>query len=120
MLRAVLILAASAAIAAGVAFALWEYFPYASFHRSTLEERFFLWEGILWMLGLVLICFGIPAALGTRHLLNTRIPSMAEIYSVSHVRPHRQDRFSFVPVWMVLTGIVFLVLATWARGRLLP
>jgi hypothetical protein len=110
----------SAVLAAAFSLALWKWFPYADFHRTTLEDRFFLWEAVVWLLGLLLIFFGIGAALGTLHLANARMPPMEEVYWSSRTRPRSQERVSIFGVWMVLTGGVLLALAAWARASLLP
>jgi hypothetical protein len=120
MLRFALLLLSSAGVAASVAFALWAWLPYASLERTTPEERFFLWEGITWLFGLLLIFFGSAAALGTLHLINTRVPGMAEVYSHSETRLRSREQFSLTGVWMVSTGLVLLAIATWARASLLP
>jgi hypothetical protein len=116
LVRALLYLGSSALAALAIAFGLRELLPYERLRSTTPEERFFLWEGVMWMLGLVMLCFGVTAGLGALHLGDYRLPSMDEF--LARMRSPERPRPSAVPWWMACTGALLILLAVHARARL--
>lgn len=114
--RVLLYLGSSALAAFVLAAGLRELLPYARLRSTTPEERFFLWEGVMWMLGLVLVCFGATAGLGALHLGDYRLPGMDEF--LARMRDPARPRPSLLPWWVVCTGVLLILLAVHARARL--
>lgn len=108
----------SVLVAAALAYGFQEFFPYEFVRRTSPEQRFLVWEGLLWMSGLVLILFGFGAALGSLHLLNQRMPGLDEIHSFARSIHERRFQFSLLPWWMLCTGAILLSLAIHARAQL--
>jgi hypothetical protein len=116
VIRVLLYLGSSALAALALAAGLRELLPYERLRSTTPEERFFLWEGVMWMLGLVMLFFGATAGLGALHLGDYRLPSMDEF--LARMRTPGRPRPSLLPWWMVCTGALLILLAVQARARL--
>jgi hypothetical protein len=118
ILLVLLFLGTGALAAFGVSIGLRAFLPYESLGRSTAEERFLLWEGVMWMLGLAMVFFGGAGAFGTLHLIPLWRPSFDEIRSFAHDLAPKPYRGSLAPWWVLVTGAVLLVLAVHARAQL--
>lgn len=117
-LLVLLFFSSSVLVAAGLAYGFQEFFPYDAVRRTTPEEQFWVWEGLLWMSGLALILLGGAAAFGVLHLSNTQDTAREEVYFVSRRADGRGFGFSLLPWWMMSTGAVLLLLAVGVRARL--
>lgn len=110
--------ASSAAVAFALSIGLREMLPYEALKRHTAEERFFLWEGVAWMLGLAMILMGGSAGIGTLDLVHGRIPHYLQLHHFARDMQPQPYRFSPVPWWVVCTGTALLALAIHARAQL--
>jgi len=120
---------AGLAVALLIAYAAWNHLPYETVARHTPEERFFFWEGVMWMLALAGIFFGL-ASLGSATDLFSRHGSAQEMYvtrSDAHARRTLMEGirgrtlYSDIPwvPWTLLSiGIALAVIAAVARARL--
>ena len=113
-LRGATFLASSVLVAVTLAATLRALLPYENLRRYTPEARFFLWEGAVWMLGLVLVFWGASAALETLRL--GRMEGTVD-GALEGLRP-RPFRVSPVPWWMISTGAVLVAVAIQARAAL--
>lgn len=112
--RVALFFASSAGTAVAFAAAMRATLPYENFGRYTPEAQFFMWEGVVWMLGLALLCWGGAAVFETLHLGRMEGTMHG---TLQDLRPRRL-RFSPVPWWLLSTGAVLLALAIQARASL--
>jgi hypothetical protein len=117
-LLVLLFLGSSALAAFALSMGLRELLPYERLERTTAEERFLLWEAVLWMLGLAMVFLGGAGAMGTMHLLPLWRPTFEEIRSFAHDLRPPAYRFSLAPWWVLSTGAVLLAIALQARARL--
>jgi hypothetical protein len=113
-MRGAAFLASSALVAVTLSAALRALLPYENLRRYTPEARFFLWEGAVWMFGLVLMFWGAAAVLETLRL--GRMEGTVD-GALEGLRP-RPFRASPVPWWMMSTGAVLVALAIVARAGL--
>ena len=58
-----LLVGGTALLAAATAWVLWTSLPYEQLERYTAGERFMLWEGVVWLLALVLGFLGLSCVL---------------------------------------------------------
>lgn len=113
-LSALLFLGSSILVAAALFIGLRELLPYEPLRRTTPEQQFQAWEGSIWMVGLVLLLLSGTILGENLNLLRKR----PEGYSVARDRLEGPLVFALLPWWMLSTGAVLLVLATWARAQL--
>jgi hypothetical protein len=114
---AVLLFLGGGAVAAlALAAGLRAYLPYDAFARGTPGERFLFWEGVVWMIGLLLVLFGAAGAMGTLHLIRWRLPSEDEF--LAQIRRPDQRAPSLLPWWALTMGIALILIAVRARALL--
>jgi hypothetical protein len=82
---AALLVLASAAAAAAIAFTAWHLLPYELLERDSPNQRFHLWEATMWMGGMALALFGLAAWLGSTDLYG-RTADPHSPHSTAHVR----------------------------------
>jgi hypothetical protein len=116
-------------VAGLVAYAAWHHLPYETLDRHEPDERFFFWEGVMWMLALAFTFFGL-AALGNATDLYSRQGSAQELYvtrSDAHARRTMMEGIRgrtlfadvpYVPWAMLSLGLALALLAAIARARL--
>lgn len=119
--------AVAIAVAGALALVAWHFLPYETLERQTPEERFALWESVMWMSGLALGFFGLAALFGSTDLYaSSGSPYLNR--SADHIRIRVQEgirgRMLFsdlpaVPWFMMQTGGVVLLVAIAARAFLL-
>lgn len=113
-LPALFFFGSSLLVAAGLFLGLREILPYEALRRTTPEQQFQAWEGAVWMVGLVLLLLSGTIIAENLNLLRKR----DEGYSVARDLREGPAAFALLPWWMLSTGAVLLVLATWARSQL--
>ena len=110
---------ASTAIAA--AWLAWMYLPYERLERFSPEERFLAWEGVVWLMALVLGLLGVSCVL---QVMGWRLrKGMGEL--VRHLAAPRSDNpvvvvSAVLPWWMIAHGGFLILIATLARSFIAP
>lgn len=107
----------SAAVAAGfIPLVSWYLIPYDFLRRQTPEERFFVWEGTIWTVALMMVFLAASATLEISGLRQKR--SLREFIR-SLMSPGKiREPFVVVAVWLAFTGFALMAVATVARDTL--
>jgi hypothetical protein len=123
---AALLVLASAAAAAAIAFTAWHLLPYELLERNSPSQRFHLWEATMWMGGMALALFGLAAWFGSTDLYG-RTADPHSPHSTAHVRRRMLDGIrgrhlfadlEFLPWFMTACGIALVAIAAAARATL--
>lgn len=115
----VLVILAGGSIAGGLALGAWHLLPYESLDAVTFAQRFALWEGVMWGLGLAGTLFGVAALFNATDLSSPR-----PLEQVSHqAGDARRGRtlYSDLPAfpWMLLVcGAALLLSAVLGRSAM--
>lgn len=120
ILRSVVLAILFGASAGGaLACGLWYLLPYDSLAAATSAQRFALWEGVMWGLGLAGTLFGVAALLNATDLSSSR-PLAQVRQQAADVRRGR-TLYAGLPAlpWMLLScGAVLLLFAVLVRSAL--
>jgi hypothetical protein len=117
---AVMVVLIGGSIAAAVALGAWHLLPYEALAAQTPAQRYGLWEGVMWGLGLAGTLFGMAALLNATDLSGAN--------TVEHVHQLAQDArrgrtlYSDLPAlpWMLLScGAALLLIAVLVRSATL-
>ncbi|HEX5872308.1 MAG TPA: hypothetical protein VFY65_17890 [Longimicrobium sp.] len=117
---AVLVVLFGASVAGALASGLWYLLPYESLHAGTAAQRFALWEGVMWGLGLAGTLFGIAALLNATDLWSLR--PLEQVQQQAHDAHRGRTLYSDLPAipWLLLAcGVGILLIAALGRSTLL-
>jgi hypothetical protein len=128
-LRLLFFALAGGSVAAAIAYLAWHHLPYEAMARHTPEERFFFWEGVMWLLALALGFFGLAAMAGTSDMMGRHgVPaiiygSRADDHALRQMKDDIAGRSLFtnlpwVPWTMLGIAVPLAVIAGVARGQL--
>lgn len=118
--RLVVFVASAAGFAFALAYLCWLYLPYEALERRTLTDQFFVWEGITWLVGLILILLGVSNILDT---VGWKVgDALRAAWRPLSRRPGTSRRIdvAIVPFWMITTGGIFLLIGVLARAYFFP
>lgn len=113
----VLVMLFGATAGAALASGLWYLLPYESLAAVTSAQRFALWEGVMWGLGLAGTLFGVAALLNATDLYSSR--PLAQVQQQAHDARRGRTLYSDLPAlpWMLLScGAVLLLIAVLVRS----
>jgi len=122
---AVRVVAAAVVIAALVALLSWRLIPSEALRAEDPARRFFVWEAVMWMFGLVSILFGLGALLerldasSLRNALRLRLPTRGGSTAADRVRRGRGRQFehlALAPWTMIATGLALVTIAAVMRA----
>ena len=111
----------SALTAAGTAGLAWLYLPYERLERYTPQEQFLAWEGVVWMLALVLGFLGLASVLqviGWR--LHRGIVELARRLAGADSDDPVVDLAAVLPWWMLAYAIFLMLIGGLARTLIAP
>lgn len=116
---AVLVVLFGASVAGALATGLWYLLPYEGLAAATSAQRFALWEGVMWGLGLAGTLFGVAALLNATDLYSRR--PLEQVQQQAHDARHGRTLYSDLPgvPWMLLScGAALLLIAVLARSAM--
>jgi hypothetical protein len=116
----VLVILFGASVAGALASGLWYLLPYESLAAETSAQRFALWEGVMWGLGLAGTLFGVAALLNATDLYSDRL--LAQVKQQAHDARRGRTLYSDLPAlpWMLLScGAAILLIAVVVRSVML-
>ncbi|WP_420130408.1 hypothetical protein [Longimicrobium sp.] len=114
---ALMVILIGGSIAAALAFGAWHLLPYEALEAQTPAQRYGLWEGVMWGLGLAGTLFGLAALFNATDLYGAN--------TVEHVHQLAQDArrgrtlYSDLPAvpWLLLAcGVALLLIAMLTRS----
>lgn len=114
---ALMVIGIGGSVAAALAFGAWQLLPYEALEAQTAVQRFALWEGVMWGLGLAGALFGLAALFNATDLYGAN--------TVEHVHQLAQDArrgrtlYSDLPAipWLLLaSGVALLLIAVLTRS----
>lgn len=105
--------ASSVVVAVGVAAAARTLLPYEAMRRTTPEDRFLAWEGVVWMVGLFLLLMGAAVIVQNVHRIRRWMAGRSD----SGDLPQQPRAFVLAPWWMLATGLILLAIGIVARAR---
>lgn len=114
---ALLVILASGVIAGALGLGAWYLLPYEALDADTAAQRFALWEGVAWGLGLAGTLMGLAALLNATDLYSPR-PLEQVTQQASDARRGR-TLYSDLPAlpWIALgCGVALILLAVLARA----
>ena len=97
------VLFAGAAVGAVVGLGAWHLLPYEALQAHTAAQRYGLWEGVMWALGLAGTLFGLAALLNATDLSGAN--------TVEHVHQLAQDARRGRTLYSDLPALPWLLLA---------
>jgi CDP-diglyceride synthetase len=123
---AVQIVVVAVVIAALAALLSWRLIPYEALRAEDPARRFFVWEAVMWMFGLVSILFGVGALLETldtsalRSALRLRVRKRrgsTAADGAGHGGGVRQlEHLALAPWTMIATGLALVTIASVMRA----
>jgi hypothetical protein len=114
---AVMVILAGGSIAGALAFGAWHLLPYDAWKAATFAERFAIWEGGMWGLGMAGTLFGVAALFNATDLSGPRLLEQVQ-QQASDARRGR-TLYSDLPAlpWIVLScGASLLLIAVIVRA----
>jgi hypothetical protein len=114
---ALMVILVGGSIAGAVAFGAWHLLPYEAWKAATFAQRFAVWEGLMWALGIAGTLFGVAALLNATDLYSRR-PLEQVLQQASDARRGR-TLYSDLPAlpWLLLgCGLALLLIAALARS----
>ena len=112
----------AAAAAAVIAYAVWMLFPYHLFGAEAPADAFFLWEAMMWLIGLTLSLFGLASLLGgsfTPHTMRDHFSHTRDVLrDAADARREMLGGWSPGRLWPLFTGIALIAIAAVARFSL--
>ncbi|HEX6372339.1 MAG TPA: hypothetical protein VF006_25695 [Longimicrobium sp.] len=115
----VLVILFGASIGGALASGLWHLLPYESLDAETAAQRFALWEGVMWGLGLAGTLFGVAALLNATDLYSDR--TLRHVKQQAHDARRGRTLYSDLPAvpWLLLScGAAVLLIAVLVRSTL--
>lgn len=114
---ALMVILIGTSIAAALAFGAWHLLPYEVLEAQTPTQRYGLWEGVMWGLGLAGTLFGVAALFNATDLYSDR--------TLKHLKQQARDArrgrtlYSDLPAipWILLSfGAALLLIAVLTRS----
>jgi hypothetical protein len=108
--------ASAALVATGIASLAWRYLPYTRLERFSADERFLLWEGVVWLFALLFTFLGLASIL---EVLGLRIrEGMAEFGRL--LRGFELKNLpvtgpAILPWWMLTCGLILMLIGIVTR-----
>lgn len=115
----VLVILFGGSVAGALASGLWYLLPYESLAAETWAQRFTLWEGVMWGLGLAGTLFGVAALLNATDLYSDRL--LVQVKQQVHDARRGRTLYSDLPAlpWMLLScGAALLLIAVLVRSAM--
>ncbi len=116
-----LFLAICAGSAAATAWLAWAYLPYERLERFSPGERFLAWEGVVWLIALVLGFLGLACVLqvvGWR--IGAGIAGLVRRLSSADGEHPLVVVSAVLPWWMMAYAIFLILIGSWARSFIAP
>ena len=111
----------SALTAAGTAALAWLYLPYERLERYTAQEQFLAWEGVVWMLALVLGFLGLACVLQVVgwQLRGGIVELVRRLAGADSDNPV-VDVAAVLPWWMLTYAVFLMLIGGLARTLIAP
>jgi heme/copper-type cytochrome/quinol oxidase subunit 2 len=99
----------------------WTYLPYDLLERYTPEERFLVWEGVVWLFALLFTFMGVSAILEVAGL-RVREAGAELVHRLRsfHGGSVLENGPAIAPWWMLTCGSLLMVIGTAARYWMAP
>ncbi len=113
----VLVVRFGGSVAGALASGLWYLLPYESLAAATSAQRFALWEGVMWGLGLAGTLFGVAALLNATDLYSSR--PLAQVQQQADDARRGRTLYSDLPAlpWLLLScGAALLLIVVLVRS----
>lgn len=119
VLPVALFLSSAAGFAAATSYLAWIGIPYQKLERYTREQEFIVWEGVVWLIALLLIFLGssiIVERAGWRIGSSFRELRRRLLEGTQSALLHPE----VLPWWMLTAGGIFMVIGSVARATIAP
>lgn len=118
---AVLLFVASAAgVAIAISLVAWRFLPYETLERYTPADRFFVWEGVVWLFALVSIFLAAAVILEVQGWrVRAAIRDLAAEFRTGE-RDGVRVSPAILPWWVLACGLTWLAIGVLARSVLAP
>jgi hypothetical protein len=114
---AVMVILIGGCAAGALAFGAWHLLPYQAWKAATFAQRFAIWEGGMWGLGIAGTLFGVAALLNATDLSSPRLLEQVQQQAADARRG--RTLYSDLPAlpWLLLAcGVALLLIAAVVRA----